>query len=123
MLAAVTVASGESKTVLAEQSIINRVSMTIPINEPFYTVNYLRPMTLTSRQLVLPILTTGEVYQHTPKFMNAAINAPVYTLQSDNLTNINIVFGASDRAGKTVQAGEVYEFAITQSYGEVDPAV
>lgn len=120
LLAAVTVQAGESKTVLAEQSIITRVSITIPINEPFYTVKLSTTDDAYFSSIGVTNLTTGEVYQHTPKFMNAGIGQAVYTLQSDNLTNINIVFGATDRAGKTVQAGEVYEFAITQSYGEID---
>ena len=112
--------AGERKTVLVEQSVINRARITIPINEPFYTVS----LTTTDDAYFCGIgvtnTTTGEVYQHTPKFMNAGINAPVYTLQSDNLIDIDVMFGASGRAGKTVQAGEVYEIAITQTYAEVE---
>lgn len=121
LLAAVTVASGEAKVVLAEQSVINRVDMTVPLNEPFYTAALSTTDDAYFAGISVINTTTGEVYKHTPSFMNAAINAPAYTLQSDNLTNINVVFGASDRAGKTVQAGEVYQIAITQCYGEVDP--
>jgi hypothetical protein len=122
LLAAVTVASNEVKTVLAEQSIVNRVDMTVPINEPFYTVALSTTEDAYFAGISVVNTTTGEVYQHTPKFMNAGINTPSFTLQSDNLTNINVIFGATDRAGKTVQTGEVYQIAITQSYGEVDPA-
>ncbi|MGP9511066.1 hypothetical protein ACT3RN_00540 [Psychrobacter sp. AOP5-GZ1-6] len=122
LLAAVTVASGASKTVLAEQSVVNRVDMTIPLNESFYTAGLSTTDDAYFAGISVVNTTTGEVYQHTPNFMNAGINMPAYTLQSDNLTNINVIFGASDRAGKTVQAGEVYQIAITQCYGEVDPS-
>lgn len=122
LLASVTVAAGESKTVLAEQSIINLARDTIAVNEPFYKVALSTTEDAYFSAIGVTNLTTGEIYQHAPKFMNAAINAPVYTLQSDNLRDINVIFGATNRAGKTVQAGEVYEFAITQTYGEVDPS-
>jgi hypothetical protein len=122
LMAALTLTAGETKTVLVEQSVINRVSMTVPINEPFYSVVLSTTDDAYFSGINVINTTTGEIYRHTPKFMNAAINEPAYTLQSDNLTDINVIFGATDRAGKTVQAGEVYEFAITQCYGEVDPS-
>lgn len=122
LMAALTLSAGEKKTVLVEQSVINRVSTTIPINEPFYTVGLSTTDGAYFSGVGITNATTGEIYQHTPKFMNAAIDTPVYTLQSDDLVTINVIFGASDRAGKTVQAGEVYEFTITQCYGEIDAA-
>lgn len=122
LLADITVAAGEVKTGLAEQSTINRTDMTIPINEPFYTVALSTTDGAYFAGISVVNTTTGEVYTHTPKFMNAGVNTPSYTLQSDNLNNISVIFGASDRAGKTVQAGEVYQFAITQCFGEVDTA-
>jgi len=121
-MAALNLAAGEKKTVLVEQSIINRVSMTVPINEPFYTVALSTTDGAYFSGVGITNTTTGDIYTHTPKFMNAAIDAPVYTLQSDDLVTIKVVFGASDRAGKTVQAGETYEFAITQCYGEIEAA-
>lgn len=120
LLAALTIAAGETKTVLTEQSTTNIVKMTIPINEPFYTVKLSTTNDTYFAAIGVTNLTTSETYRHTPKFMNAGINQAAYTLQSDNLTNISVIFGANDRAGKTVQAGEIYEFAITQSYGEID---
>ena len=122
LLASLTLSAGQTKTVLAEQSIINRIEMTIPINEPFYTVRLSTTEDAFFSAIDVVNKTTGEQYKQAPKFMNAGINEPAYTLQSDNLKSINVIFGASDRAGKTVQAGEVYEFIITQSYGEIDLA-
>jgi len=122
LMAAVSIASGETKTVLAEQSTISRVSMTVPINEPFYTVSLSTKNEAYFCAIGVVNTTTGETYKHTPKFMNAGINEPAYTLSSDNLIDINVTFGASERAGKTVQAGEVYEFSITECYGEIDPS-
>lgn len=121
LLSAVTIQAGGAKTVLVEQSVVNRVNMTVPINEPFYKVALATTDDAYFSAITVSNITTGEAYQHTPKFMNAGINQPAYTLQSDNLKNINVIFGANDRAGMTVQAGETYEFVITQSYGEVDP--
>lgn len=122
LLAAVTVGAGEVKTVLAEQSTINYARVTIPVSEPFYTMTLKTTDDAYFSAIGVTNVTSGEVYRHTPKFMNAGINQPAYTLQSDNLNNINVIFGATDRAGKTVQAGEVYEVSITQSYGAVDPS-
>ena len=121
LLAAVTLDAGEVKKVLVEQSIINRTLVTVPVNEPFYTLALTTTDDAYFSAIGVTNTTIGEVYQHSPKFMNASIGQPVYTLQSDNLTSINLIFGATGRAGKTVQAGEVYEIAITQCYGEVDP--
>lgn len=121
LLAALTVDAGEVKTVLVEQSIIRRMQTTIPVNEPFYTIGITTTDGAYFAGVGVTNATTGDVYRYAPRFMNAAINQPFYTIKSDNLTDINIVFGASDRAGKTVQAGEIYEVAITQTYGEVDP--
>ncbi|MDO5769030.1 MAG: hypothetical protein Q4P13_05955 [Psychrobacter sp.] len=121
LMAAVTILAGQSKKVVAEQSDIKRIPLTIPVSEPFYSVTinatdgaYLAGIGVTNT-------TTGEAYKHTPKFMNAGQNEPVYTLHSEDLATITITFGDSSRAGKTVQAGEVYEIELTQSYGEVDP--
>lgn len=122
LLSSVTVARLEVKTVLAEQSIINRMENTIPINEPFYSISLSTTDEAYFSAIGVVNATTNETYYHAPKFMNAGINEPAYTLQSDNLKDINIIFGASDRAGKTVQAGDVYEISLTQTYGEVDPA-
>ena len=122
LLAAITLASGEVKTVLAEQSTVNRIDMSVPINEPFYTATLSTTDDAFFAGISVVNTTTNEVYQHTPKFMNAGINTPSYTLQSENLTDIDIIFGATDRAGKTVQTGEVYQIAITQCNGEVDPS-
>lgn len=122
LLASITVDPGQSKKVLVEQSVINRVEMVVPISEPFYTVKLSTTDDAYFSAIQVINKTTNEVYQHTPKFMNAGINQPAYALQTDNLINIDVVFGANDRAGKTVQAGETYEFAVTQSYGELDPS-
>lgn len=121
LMAAISLNAGEVKAVLAEQSVVNNARVTIPVNEPFYTMKLTTTDDAYFSSIGITNVTSGEVYQHAPKFMNAGIDQPAYTLQSDNLSNINVIFGASDRAGKTVQAGEVYEVAITQSYGEVDP--
>lgn len=121
LMASITLASKESKTVLVEQSIVNRSQMTIPVNEPFFTATLATTDDAYFSAINITNITTGENYQHTPKFMNAASGQSTYTLQSDDLTHINVVFGATGRAGTTVQAGEVYEFAITQSYGYIDP--
>lgn len=122
LLASVTLAGLESKTVLAEQSTINYSETTIPINEPFYSIALSTTEDAYFAGIGVVNATTNETYYHAPKFMNAGIDTPAYTLQSDNLKDINVIFGASDRAGKTVQAGEVYEISVTQTYGEVDPA-
>lgn len=122
LMAALTIAGGERKTVLVEQSVVNIVDMRVPVNEPFYTISLSTTDDAYFAGIGIINTTTGEIYQHTPKFMNAAINQPAYTLQTDNLTDINIMFGANNRVGKTVQAGEVYQISITQCYGAIDPA-
>lgn len=119
LMAAVTVGAGESKTVLAEQSVIVRSELVIPINEPFYSVRLSTTDDAYFAGIAVTNTTVQETYRYAPNFMNAAIDAPAYTLQSDNLRDLEVIFGADGRAGKTVQAGEAYEFAITQCYGVV----
>ena len=120
LLAAVTVAAGKRKKVLAEQSVIVRSELVMPINEPFYSVKLSTTDEAYFAAIAVTNTTVQEPYHYAPNFMNAAINAPAYTLQSDDLRDIEVIFGADGRAGKTVQAGESYEFAITQCYGVVE---
>ena len=84
LLAAVTLDAGEVKKVLVEQSIINRTLVTVPVNEPFYTLALTTTDDAYFSAIGVTNTTIGEVYQHSPKFMNASIGQPVYTLQSDN---------------------------------------
>lgn len=121
LMAPVTIEAGETKKVLAEQSDINRIRTDIVVNEPFYSVSVATTDDAYFAGVGVSNLTTGQTYQHTPKFMNAGIGEPVFSLHSEDMVNLNIVFGDSLRAGKTVQSGETYEIAITQCYGEVDP--
>lgn len=119
--AAVTIAGGETKDVLAEQVELREVTTTMPVSEPFYSL----ALSVTDEAFFCGIdvvnKTTNTPYFHTPKFMNAAAGDPAYSLHSDDLKSITLTFGDSDRAGKTVKAGESYTITIKQCYGEVEP--
>jgi len=121
LMAAVTLNAGEVKKVLAEQSEIIRLPIIIPVNEPFYSVTVSTTEDSYFAGIAVTNTTTSEIYQHTPKFMNAGAGDAVFSLHSDDLEAISITFGDTERVGKTVQAGETYEVAITQCYGTVDP--
>lgn len=121
-LAAVTLAAGTSKEVLVEQSTIQRSMVTIPVSDPFYTQQVKTTDDAYFSAIGIINRTQNKAYQYTPKFMNAADGELVYTLDSDDLETITITYGASGRAGSTVQAGEIHEISVTQTYGAVDPA-
>ena len=120
LMSSITLAEGETKKVLAEQSTINYIETTIPVSESFYRLDISTTDGAYFSGLSVVNATLGVTYQYTPKFMNAGVGQSVYTLQSHNLEDITIVFGDSERAGATVQAGDTFEIAITQSYGYVD---
>lgn len=121
-MAAVTLAAGTSKEVLVEQSTVQRITGTIPVSDPFYTQQIKTTNDAYFSAIGITNKTKNKTYQYTPKFMNAADGDLVYTLNSDDLETINITYGATGRAGTTVQAGEVHEINVTQTYGSVDPA-
>lgn len=121
LMSSVSIATGEVKTVLAEQSTVNTIEVTIPVSEPFYRLEVATTEDAYFSGISVVNATLNIAYQYTPRFMNAGIGHSAYTLQSDNLRDITIVFGDSQRAGSTAQAGDTYEVAITQSYGYVDP--
>ncbi|MCC3344515.1 hypothetical protein [Psychrobacter sanguinis] len=120
IMASITVQPKEVKTVLAEQSTVNNIEVTIPVSESFYRLDVATTDNAYFSGLSVVNATLGINYQYTPKFMNAGIGQPTYTLQSNNLEDITIVFGDSQRAGTTAQAGDTFEIAVTQSYGYVD---
>lgn len=120
IMASINVNPDETKTVLAEQSTVRIVENTIPVSEPFYRLDVTASDDSYLSGLSVANTTLGMTYQYTPKFMNAGIGQPAYTLQSNNLRDITIVFGDSQRAGATVQAGDTIEVAITESYGYID---
>lgn len=122
LMTPVNLSAGETKKIIAEQSILHVSKITIPLSESFYTFSlsvsdeaYISGLSVINK-------TTGDVYQYTPKFMNAGLNKAVYTLQSEDMKTLAVIFGDSNRAGRTVQAGDEYEITLTQCYGEVEAA-
>ena len=120
LLSSLTVAPDETRTVVCEQSIVSALTANIALSEPFYQIKlpisdeaYLAGISITNK-------TQNKPFVYTPKFMNARRGDAVYTLITDDLSSIGVMFGDSARIGQTVQAGEVYEFKITQTYGYVD---
>lgn len=120
LMSSATINGHETKKVLAEQSTVNHIEVNIPVSESFYRLDVSTTDGAYLSSLSVYNATLGMNFQYTPKFMNAGLGQAAYTLQSHNLEDITIVFGDSERAGVTVQAGDTYEIAITQSYGYVD---
>ncbi len=121
LMTAVTLAPNEIKKTLVEQSILNISTVTIPVNEPFYLLSVKATDDSYIAGIRVKNITTNTVYQYKPKFMNARMGESVFTLQSDDMRTLMVLFGDSERVGQTVQAGDEYEVTLTQCYGEVEP--
>lgn len=122
LLSSLTIGSGEAQKVICEQSIVNVLEANILMSEPFYQVKL--PINDEAYLAGIAIVNTtqNQPFAYTPKFMNAHAGDAVYTLLTDDLKMVSIMFGDSERVGQTVQAGENYRFSITQTYGYVDVA-
>ncbi|WP_296405414.1 hypothetical protein [Psychrobacter sp.] len=120
LMTSITIEPGDTKKVLTEQSVIIHNDTTIPVTESFFRINVATSDDAYFAGLRVVNTTQNQVYDYTPKFMNAALGQAVYNLQTDDLQNISVIFGDSDRAGLTAQAGDSFTISITQCYGEVD---
>lgn len=120
LLSSITVAGGESQTVVCEQSVVVEHRFNIVSSEPFYQTTV--PMTDDNylASIAVKNISNQVQYQYTPKFMNAKAGDFVFTLFSDNLKTVSILFGDDDRVGQTVRSGDQYAVLITQTYGQLD---
>ncbi|MDO4440575.1 MAG: hypothetical protein Q4B81_00145 [Moraxella sp.] len=120
LMSAVSVPAGQSKTVLCEQSHIMEHRHTCQVSESFYWLNLplADDMHLAAINITKPA--TKTTYRYTPKFMNAKVGEAAYTLVSEDLSSISVIFGDGERCGQTMQAGDELMIKLTHSYGYID---
>lgn len=120
LLSSITIAPKETQTVNCEQSVIVTFDVPINLSEPFFQL----PLNISDDMYLAGIsisnLTQRKVFDYKPRLMNSRAGDSVYTLLSDDLSSVTVMFGDSERVGQTVQAGDTYQVKITQSYGYVD---
>jgi hypothetical protein len=123
LLASITVASGQTGEVTAEQSTLREVTYTVPTTEPFHTVT----LPITDGMVLAGLQVTDDtvpanVYQRVPRWMGSAKLDYAISVTTDSLRRILVQFGDDDRVGRTAQTGQVLTFHLTECYGAVDSA-
>ncbi len=121
LLSATRVNAQAKVIVECEQSVQIEHRHLCGVTEPFYWLNLPihEDMHLASISITKPA--TSTVYRYTPKFMNAKAGEAVYTLVSENLSSISVIFGDDARCGQTIQAGDQLVITLTHSYGKIEP--
>lgn len=123
LLSSITVAAGATGEVVAEQSTLREVSYTVPVTEAFHTVSLSLSDDMSLAGLVvLDDAVPANVYRHVPRWMGVAKGDYSINVTTDSLRRLLVQFGDDDRAGKTVQNGQVLTFRLTECYGSVDSA-
>lgn len=121
LLATANIPANGSFTVAVEQSEVREVEYTVPFSETFHQVFIgIRESLFLARLAVHDDSIPVQTYTYMPRWMNVAPGEPVVMIKSDSMQRILVEFGDSDRAGITVQAGQVITFSVTESYGEID---
>lgn len=118
---AVTIEPQATATVIAEQSEHRVTSYLVPLTEMFHRFEielldgkYLAKLAV--RDTNMPINT----YEYRTRWLNTLPGELVYNLTTDEKRRLFIEFGESERAGRTAQAGEVYNIEIWETEGAVD---
>lgn len=119
LLGAVSVGASQTRSVLCEQSEVVVHTHTAQTTEGFYWLNL--PILEETHLCAIDIVASKTQYRYTPKFMNAKAGEPCYTLISEDLASISIIFGDSQRCGQTIQAGDTLTIRLTHSHGYIDP--
>lgn len=120
LLSAVTIGAGERAQVLCEQSTQISHTFSIAASQPFFRASLPVADDMYLASISVKNNSSNTLFDYAPKFMNAAAGSAVYTLLTDDLKQITLMFGDTARVGQTVQAGESYTVTLTQCYGEVD---
>lgn len=124
LLQSVTIDANSTGEVVAEQSEYREIAYTIPYAETFHKMQ----ITLNDDQYLAGILVRDDAtpiantLSIKPRWMNVAPGDYAFNLTTDSLRRIFIEFGDSDRAGRTVQTGQVFKIGLFESYGDVDVA-
>ncbi|GAA5003310.1 hypothetical protein GCM10023206_06870 [Acinetobacter puyangensis] len=122
LLQSVTIAAGDSATVIAEQSTYREVSYTVPMTEVFHQaeIQLQDDMSLCVLSIFDDDTPTPNQYALQPRWMNVDIDDYAVNIVTDSLRRLFVQFGDSERAGRTAKIGEVFTFGITETYGYVD---
>lgn len=119
LLESLTVAAGQTGTVTVEQSTLRNVVVTPGESLPFWRVG----LQLQDSQFLASIAVVDAEnlpYRLCPRWMNTTPGEAAYCITMDAMNNLFVEFGDSDRAGRTVIAGEAFTISLTETYGEVE---
>lgn len=118
LLSTLSVGAGQTKEVICEQSVVVVHEHTCQMTEAFYWLSL--PIKDEMYLTGIDISSAKANYRYTPKFMNAPKGEAVYTLVSEDLQSMSVIFGDSQRCGQTMTVGENLTIKLTHSYGYID---
>lgn len=102
----------------AEQSYLQVHTETIQQTESFYQIHLPNDDAFLCDLQVFN-LTQNQQYKYQPKLMNAGKGDYAYSLFSDDLKVLSIMFGDSNRVANTAQANDEIKVIMRKSYGEI----
>lgn len=124
LLSSITVNSGQTGEVLAEQSELREATYIVPVAESFHQAQvaindgvFLAAITV--RDTAVP---TTNTYRYAPRWMNVAAEEYAITVTTDSMQRVFVQFGDDARAGRTAQTNQQFIFTLIESYGAVDAA-
>lgn len=121
LLAAVNVASGETATVVCEQSEVRQISYTVPFAEEFHRVTIgVQDGLFLAGIVVQDDATIPNLYIRKPRWMNVAPGEYAINVTTNDRRQIMVEFGSDARAGRTVSANQVMNITLIETYGEVE---
>lgn len=119
LLQSVTVNPGTTSEVLGEQSEYREIQYTIANSDSFHRVELLLREDLTLAGLTVRD-NSNQNYNLKKRWMNVQPLEYAFNLTTDSLRRLFVEFGDDERAGRTVQANQVFTFGVLETYGEVD---
>lgn len=114
----ITIAAGATQTVACTQMTTRIVAHTVGAPVPFYRVE----LAQTDADVYLNTLAvwqSAQEFDYAPDWFNVVINGFNYQVETDEQRRLFICFGARDITGYGVQAGDTFEFRLTECEGKI----
>lgn len=121
---AAVIAAGGTGTVTAKQQLTRTVAVQVAASEPFYSIeippseegNFIAGLSVVR-------VSDGQVFAYRPQFCNVAPGELVYTVETDEFRRLFVRFGYQDVVGYQPAVGENFQVVISESSGDIRPAI
>lgn len=115
---AASIPAGATQLIACSQMTTRTVAHVVPAAVPYHRTE----LTQTDADVYLNTLSVfkgAQEYAYAPDWFNVAINAFNYQVETDEQRRLFICFGARDVTGYGVQAGDSFEFRLTECEGSI----